>query len=184
MNIECIWEHNGDDTLLYSVQFPGAFARGRDKKAAAAKMAQEIRSYAAWLSIDLPYIENIEVVQEASCELEIRDADSDVLFDSENEHLTKAEYELLKDRALKSASDFLKLYEAIPDKARPLSPARKTFYGQVPRTAEEMYQHTKSVNSYYFAEINVEADSEGTILDCRRRALRRWKSGRAFFQTL
>ena len=36
-------------------------------------------------------------------------------------------------------------------------------------TAEEMYRHTKSVNAYYFAEIGVEADNEGTIADCRKR---------------
>ena len=32
-----------------------------------------------------------------------------------------------------------------------------------------MYQHTKNVNAYYFGEIGVDADNEGTILDCRRR---------------
>ena len=48
-------------------------------------------------------------------------------------------------------------------------PNRSTFYGAVPRTAQQMYEHTKSVNEYYFAEIDVDADNEGTILDCRRR---------------
>ncbi len=46
---------------------------------------------------------------------------------------------------------------------------RKTFYGQVPRTAEEMYLHTKNVNSYYFGELGVNVDNEGTIVECRRR---------------
>ena len=32
-----------------------------------------------------------------------------------------------------------------------------------------MYTHTKSVNSYYFAEIGVDADSDGTIPECRTR---------------
>ena len=31
-----------------------------------------------------------------------------------------------------------------------------------------MYVHTRSVNEYYFAESDVNADNEGTILDCRR----------------
>ena len=48
-------------------------------------------------------------------------------------------------------------------------PERRTFYGAVPRTAREMYEHTKNVNSYYFGEIGVQADNEGTISDCRRR---------------
>ena len=32
-----------------------------------------------------------------------------------------------------------------------------------------MYRHTRSVNAYYFEEIGVDADNDGTILDCRRR---------------
>lgn len=48
-------------------------------------------------------------------------------------------------------------------------PLRKTFYGDVPCTAEEMYLHTKNVNNYYFGEIGIEADNEGTIYECRKR---------------
>lgn len=46
---------------------------------------------------------------------------------------------------------------------------RKTFYGQVPRSADEMYEHTKNVNEYYFAEIEVDADNNGNIYECRKR---------------
>ena len=46
---------------------------------------------------------------------------------------------------------------------------RETFYGQAPRTAFEMYEHTKNVNAYYFGEIGVDVDNEGTILSCRAR---------------
>ena len=28
MHVKCIWEHNGDDTLLYAENFMGAFTRG------------------------------------------------------------------------------------------------------------------------------------------------------------
>ena len=46
---------------------------------------------------------------------------------------------------------------------------RATFYGQLPRTAQEMYDHTKNVNDYYFGEIGVPADHDGTIAACRQR---------------
>lgn len=49
------------------------------------------------------------------------------------------EYRELKALALKSAADFLRLYESIPDKDRSCLPPRKTFYGEIPRTAEQMY---------------------------------------------
>ena len=67
------------------------------------------------------------------------------------------------------AKDFLTLYNSVPDKKATVSSERKTFYGQVPRTADEMYEHTKNVNEYYFAEISVDADNGGTIYECRRR---------------
>ena len=71
--------------------------------------------------------------------------------------------------ALGSAERFLRLYESVPDPDRSANPVRQTFYGAVPRTAREMYEHTKHVNAYYFGEIGVEADNEGNIVDCRRR---------------
>lgn len=169
MRIECVWEHNGDDTLLYAGNLPGAYARGESLEAARGKMEREAISYLRWAEKPAPEALDLELVQEQPSSLEIRDADSDVLFDSEKAPLTPGEYEELKALALKSAEDFLNLYDAIPDKTGSCLPVRRTFYGPVPRTAEEMYLHTKNVNSYYFGEIGVEADNDGTIADCRRR---------------
>ena len=169
MKIECIWEHNDDDTLLFAKDEVGAFARGESIDIAMQKMKTEIQSYFAWKGDTLSDEIELVIVQEKSSELEIKDADSDVIFVSEEAPLTMEEYVQLRDLALKSAADFLRLYELIPDKNASVLPVRKTFYGQVPRTAEEMYLHTKSVNSYYFGEIGIDTDNEGTILECRRR---------------
>lgn len=169
MNIQCVWEHNGEDTLLYAASLPGAYTRGATKAIALQKMAAEVRDYLSWAGKPIPEDISVEIVQESACDLKVCDADSDVLFDAEKAPLTMGEYIQLKELALRSATDFLALYESIPDKHKSANPVRSTFYGQVPRTAEEMYQHTKNVNAYYFGEIDVEADNEGTILDCRRR---------------
>lgn len=169
MKIECVWEHNGEDTLLYAGSLPGAYTRGESLETALRKMEREAISYLRWTGAPDPERVAVEIVQERVSSLEIRDADSDVLFESEKAPLRLEAYAQLKALALKSAEDFLALYEAVPDKTRSCLPVRQTFYGQVPRTAEEMYIHTKSVNSYYFGEIGVEADNEGTIADCRRR---------------
>ncbi len=169
MTIKCIWEHNGNDTLLYSVDHIGAYTRGESLEIAKAKMPREIVSYCKWLSVDAADEIEIVIVGEKCSELAIRDADSDVLFECERSPLTAEEYEKLKTLALKSAKDFLTLYESIPDKNSAAAPERKTFYGQVPRTANEMYCHTKNVNSYYFGEINVDADNDGNIYECRKR---------------
>ena len=169
MIINCFWEHNRGDTLLYAVDLPGAFTRGESLSAAIAKMPAEIKAYLAWRGDPVPDLIEIVIAEEKESELDIRDADSDAIFDREKAPLTREEYEMLKSLALRSAKDLLTLYESIPDRDAGLSPLRKTFYGQVPHTAREMYAHTKSVNAYYFGEIGVEAENDGDIYECRKR---------------
>ena len=169
MKIRCVWEHNGSDSILYSDNFIGAYARGESRDIALGKMKDEIAAYLRWKNDSLPDCVEAEIVQEKASELNVCDADSDVLFETERGELSAAEYEALKALALKSARDFLALYESIPDRHASCLPVRETFYGQAPRTAEEMYIHTKNVNSYYFGEIGVGVDNEGSILDCRTR---------------
>ena len=167
MKINCVWEHNGGDSILYADNFVGAFTRGASKEEAIQKMPEEIRRFRLWLGE--PPLDNydIEIVQEKESDLQIRDADSDVLFTTEESPLTAEEYIYFKSLAMKSAEDFYALYNSFPDKHKSVLTYRKTFYGSVPRTAEEMYQHTKNVNEYYFSEIGVVADNEGTIVFCR-----------------
>lgn len=132
-------------------------------------MPGEIDSYLKWLGMAASEPIEVAIAEEKSSALTIRDADSDVLPESEKAPLTMAEYQRLKALALKSAKDFLTLYHSIPDKNATASPQRISFYGPVPRSAEEMYQHTKNVNAYYFSEIDEDADNSGDIYTCRQR---------------
>ena len=169
MIIDCVWEHNGDDSILYASNYVGAFTRGASKEEAILKMPDEIRRFQLWRG-EKPFDDyDIEIIQEKESQLQIKDADSDVLFSTEERPLTSEEYQYLKSLALKSAKDFYALYNSFPDKNTSALPYRKTFYGSVPRTAEEMYQHAKNVNEYYFSEIGVRADNDGTIVSCRER---------------
>ena len=169
MTVRCVWEHNGGDSILYAENFVGAFTRGPSREGAVLKMPDEIRRFQLWKG-ETPVLDpEIVIVQEKESDLQIKDADSDVLFVSEGAPLSAEEYRYLKSIAMKSAEDFQTLYEAFPDKNRSGNPKRRTFYGDVPRTAEEMYLHTKNVNAYYFSEIGVDADNEGTVVSCRAR---------------
>ena len=168
MTVDCIWEHNGNDTLLYAVDYIGAFTRGESLETAMSKMPGEIVTYLKWLGEDTPNSIKVAITQEKASDLDIKDADSDVLFESEKTALTTKEYEQLKTLALRSAKDFLALFNSIPDKSAVSTVERKTFYGQVPRSADEMYKHTKNVNKYYFSEIDVNADNVGNIYECRK----------------
>ena len=101
MKIQCVWEHNGDDSILYSSNFIGAFTRGRSKDEAIQKMPSEIISYLKWKGSLAPNALEPEIIQEKVSELTICDADSDVLFDEEKTPLTLAEYEAVDtDRTL------------------------------------------------------------------------------------
>lgn len=170
MQIECVWEHNGNDSLLYAGNLTGAFTRGATKEEAIRKMPREASAYIKWLngSAADPSGFSVRIVQEKVSGLNIGDADSDVLFDSERLSLSADEYLKLKALALKSAGSFQALYDAFPDVNRSVLPERNTFYGRVPRTAGEMYLHTKNVNAYYFGELGIEADNIGNIAECRR----------------
>lgn len=169
MTIHYVWEHNGNDSLLYAVEPVGAYARGESLDAALKKLPGEVAAYYKWHGQAVPDDLKIAVAGEKASTLTIRDADSDVLLPSETSPLTADEYKALKALALKSAKDFLALYESIPDKDAAAAPLRQSFYGPVPRTAREMYEHTKNVNAYYFGELGVEADNDGTIYECRQR---------------
>lgn len=169
MKIRCVWEHNGNDSILYAENFTGAFTRGASIDDAIQKMPFEIKSYLKWKGDTIPDFIETEIIQEKNSELTISDADSDVLFEKEKEELDMEEYIRLKELAMKSANDFLTLYQAVPDREKSCLPIRKTFYGNIPRTAFEMYEHTKNVNDYYFSEIGVSADNEGSIVECRAR---------------
>ena len=169
MKVNCVWEHNGNDTWLYAVDYIGAYTRGENLEIAIAKMPHEISSYLKWLGEDTSDNMEAVIVGEKDSDLAIKDADSDVLFENEKAPLTADEYEKMKALALKSSKDFLDLYESIPDKSATAIVERKTFYGTVPRSADEMYEHTRNVNEYYFAEIGVDADNSGNIYECRKR---------------
>ena len=187
VTVRCVWEHNGADTLLYAVDYVGAFTRGASIEAAMEKMPQEIAAYLRWIGEPSPDpVARIQVVvvEEKPSALCIRDADSDVLFAEERRPLTSEGYTALKALALKSALDFQRLYEGIPHRSATIASPRMTFYGQVPHSAEAMYRHTQSVNAYYFGEIGVAADNDGSLYECRKRGFDALEKNPDFLENL
>ncbi|WP_211198895.1 hypothetical protein [Oceanobacillus jeddahense] len=177
-------EYNEKGYLMYSESFPGAYTRGRERQEALSKFPVEIKRYCRWAEIDDAETETVEsiIVQSEESELKIHEADSDVIFLSEQNPLPKEEYELLKNRALKSAKDFQTLYNSVPDKTYTSLPKRTSFYGNVPRTPGEMYDHTNGVTNYYAAEIGVELDNTDTIYQNRVQVFQAIEEKEAFLQ--
>lgn len=174
--VYCVWEHNKNDSLIYSSNIIGAFTRGASKEEALQKMSLEIESYFLWAGKLPPFSIETIITQEKASDICISDADSEVLFETERMDLSIEEYKRLKVLVLKSANDFLKLYDSFPDKDQSVLATGKTFYGTKPRTASEMYLHTKNVNAYYWGEIGLEVSNDGTIVENRLRGFEKLES--------
>jgi hypothetical protein len=180
LEILAIDEYNSGGHLVWAQQFLGAFVRGRTRQEAIDKFDGEMRQYLRWLGQQADGTCTVRIVQEKVSTLEISDADSDILFDSEAAPMTMDQYECLRDLALRSAADFLTLYRSVPDKDNTTLTPRKTFYGDVPITARQMYAHTKNVNGYYFGEIQVPAQNEPDILTAGLQHSPPWNACPAF----
>ena len=62
MKIQCVWEHNGNDTLLYAANLPGAYTRGENLDIAMEKMRQEAWQYRKWAGMPVPNFLETEVI--------------------------------------------------------------------------------------------------------------------------
>lgn len=186
MEIRAIDEYNDNGHLIYLENFIGAYVRGETREEALQKLKAEVCQYTDWLLIAHEESEaySVRIVEEKVSKLQICDADSDIIFKSEMQPLTEVEYEKLKAVALKSAKDFLTLYRSIPNKDGTILSPRKTFYGDIPVTASEMYEHTKNVNNYYFNEVKVCGRNEPDILTCREEGFRALESQAGFLNNI
>lgn len=88
MKIHCVWEHNGNDSMIYASNFAGAFTRGETREIALNKMRDEVRAYLRWKNGSDMCDSEVIITQEQNSELDICDADSDVIFDEEREQLS------------------------------------------------------------------------------------------------
>lgn len=182
MEIRAVLEYNQDGSLLWAENVPGASSRGATPEEAEEKLPAEVRRFLRWRDGSAPVAFSVRVARKKESRLDIRDADSDLLLDSEKNPMTWEEYAGLKALVLRSARDFQRLYDAVPDKHRTGLPERKTFYGEIPRTAEEMYRHTNQVSNYYIGELGAAFENLPDILENRALALQMAESLPDFLQ--
>ena len=162
MRIQAAMEYNDGGVLLYALELPGAYVRGKTLEQAREKFGAEARSWLRWAEgTILPAEEavQVEIAEKKKSALQVCDADSDMIFASERMPFAPGEYGRMKRLAIASAAGFEKLYGSIADQDRPLRPERETFYGSIPRTAREMYLHTNGVTAYYFREVGIKAEN-------------------------
>ena len=86
MKVKCVWEHNGDDSILYASNFMVHLQEVNLSVKPIGKMSSEISAYLKWkgaLTWDVP---EPEIIQEKVSTLTISDADSDVLLTRRKSH--------------------------------------------------------------------------------------------------
>ncbi|QSX06523.1 hypothetical protein JYG23_03440 [Sedimentibacter sp. zth1] len=168
--VNVIIEYNNYGYLIYADNFVGAYSRGRTKEEALRKLKNEILQYNQWAyktDIDDNAIK-VDIIKEVKSKAQVSDGDSEVIFDSEKIAITFEEYENLKSLVLKSSFDFQILYNSISSKNTSVKKLRKTFYGNVPITAKEMYEHTNNVSKYYASEIGITIVNLNNIVNNRK----------------
>lgn len=183
--IRAVVEYNDQGFLVFADNYCGAYSRGKTETEALGKLKGEIQRYLYWATgNDLAENESMEisVVQRKFSDLQICDADSDIIFETEQLPLTQKEYTRLNSLVMKSARDFEELYLSIPDKHRTTLRERQTFYGSVPRTAFEMYEHTNNVTNYYVGELGITVNNLPNIVENRINAFERLELTSSFLK--
>ena len=178
-HIEVIAEYSDKGAMLWADAYPGAYTRGETVSTALEKFPKALSEYAHWAhGAPLPDLaESDFVVTHAfRTALKVEDADSDVLFPSERLPMDMTEYTQKKQLCIRSAQDFEKLLNSIPQKDRALRKSRRTFYGRIPCSAREMAEHTNNTLEYYADAVGIPFENEGGLLENRKRLFRALES--------
>jgi hypothetical protein len=156
-------ETNGKGYMGFLVDLPGAFVRGKDEEEALSKVRQEAKSYLDWLGILRVAPTKWQVVQRHHCQLMVEDADGEILLDADRGTLPEEEFQTLAKLVHRSARTFKSLYDtsALKHWVDP-SRARRTFYGERPKTIQEVFDHVNATQHYYFSRAGLPPRKEET----------------------
>lgn len=159
--VSIAFETNGKGYIGFIAELPGAFIRGRTEEEALSKVACEVKLYLKWLGIEQNRDYNTIVVQRHQSSLMVEDADNEILLETDKKPIDEEEFRNLLDVVRFSGETFLQLYTNTKfkdwvDKAR----IRKTFYGENPKTIQEIFDHVKNCQYYYLSRTKIEFEEK------------------------
>ena len=186
--LETIMEYNDAGVTLWSLRYPGAFARGETADAAARKLPAACRRYRLWAKLpteaDAAGEEQVRCTRKIKVDAPVEEGFTTALFPEEKLALDMAQYTSLKTLCLVSARDMEALFASIPQKDRRdmevlfasipqkdrgLLKSRRTLYGKVPVTAREMLSHVIEAQRTWAALFGVDiGESRGLLADRKR----------------
>jgi len=159
--VSIAFETNGKGYMGFIVELPGAFVRGRTEEEAIAKVNREVNLYLKWLTLEQQHDYTIEVVQIHRSSLMVEDADNEILLDADKKMLDEEEFQSLINLVWDSGETFFNLFANSKfkdwiDKAR----VRKTFYGENPKTIQEIFSHVKDCQYYYLSRTKITSEEK------------------------
>jgi predicted RNase H-like HicB family nuclease len=159
--VSVAFETNGKGYIGYLVELPGAFIRGRTEKEAIDKVDSEVNIYLKWLGIKQKNEFKIQIVQRHESSLSVEDADNEILLEADKEMMKEEEFRNLLELIWYSGKTFLQIYTQTKfkdwiDESR----IRKTFYGENPKSIQEIFDHVKGCQYYYLSRTRIEFEEE------------------------
>ena len=163
------FETNGNGWIGYFAELPGAFVRGPSERASLSKGDKEIRRYAHWLGLELKATYKLVRTRVHRSGLCVEDADNEILLEYDRGQLDRSTFDQWCQIASFSGACFQELYDAaaLPDWRDPARD-RETFYGMVPCSIREVYQHVDRVQGYYQQCLGLTASLESCSFVERR----------------
>ena len=170
---KAVLEYNDKGVTLWSLRYPGAFARGETAAEAVRKLPAACRRYRLWAKLpieaDAAGDEQVRCTRKIKVDAPVEEGFTAALFPEEKLTLDMARYTSLKTLCLISARDLETLFASIPQKDRALLKSRRTVYGKVPVTAREMVSHVIEAQRTWSTLFGVNlGESQGLLADRKR----------------
>ncbi|HMN12081.1 MAG TPA: hypothetical protein PKD55_07135 [Bellilinea sp.] len=170
--VEAALESNGKGFAAWAMNLPGAYARAESREDALGKLEAESVRVARWAYGGLSHATaQARVLQEHLTELQVQDADTDILFANEKQPLALGDFARLRAWVVNSAHDLRVLADSLPSRAETNLPERETFYGLRPRTCDEVLHHANGVTAYYLGELGIDHTNLPDVYDNRLSAM-------------
>uniref|UniRef100_A0A7C6A8U6 DinB family protein n=1 Tax=candidate division WOR-3 bacterium TaxID=2052148 RepID=A0A7C6A8U6_UNCW3 len=124
-------------------------------------MDQEVNLYLKWLGIEQKPQYKIKVIQRHRSSLMVEDADNEILLKADKEIMNEEEFINWTNIALYSGKTFSKIYsdakfKDFVDETK----IRKTFYGENPKTIQEIFDHVNRCQYYYLSRTKIEFEAK------------------------
>jgi len=175
--VSIAFETNGRGYMGFIVELPGAFIRGITEQEALMKVNHEVSVYLKWLGGEQKHDYRIQIVQRHQSSLPVEDADNEILLEADKETIREGEFRNLYNLVWNSGETFLQLYTNSKlkdwvDESR----IRKTFYGDNPKTIQEIFDHVKYCQYYYLSRMKITEEIEEDFMGIRKFCLEKLES--------